>query len=164
MKTTDLVRDSLLAALLLALQVGLAWLPNIELVTLLLILFAVWFGSHGWIILYVFVLLEGLIYGFGLWWLSYLYVWAVLMAAALFMRRFRPGPLSWALLGGIFGLLFGGLCSLSYLAAGGPSAAFAWWISGIPSDIIHGISNFILILVLFTPLSRLFSFLKRHGQ
>ena len=70
MKTKELVRDAFLAALLLVLQVSLSWLPNIELVSLLMILYTLVFRRHVWVILYVFVILEGLIYGFGLWWFS----------------------------------------------------------------------------------------------
>lgn len=68
MKTKELVRDAFLAAILLVLQVSLSWLPNVELVSLLLILYTLVFRRHVWFILYVFVILEGLIYGFGLWW------------------------------------------------------------------------------------------------
>ncbi len=32
--------------------------------------------------------------------------------------------------------------------------AFAWWVSGIPFDIVHCLSNFVICLVLFKPLSR----------
>ena len=71
MKTKELVRDAFLAAILLVLQVSLSWLPNVELVSLLLILYTLVFRRHVWFILYVFVILEGLIYGFGLWWFSY---------------------------------------------------------------------------------------------
>ena len=39
MKTKELVRDAFLAAILLVLQVSLSWLPNVELVSLLLILY-----------------------------------------------------------------------------------------------------------------------------
>ena len=66
MKTKELVRDAFLAAILLVLQVSLSWLPNVELVSLLLILYTLVFRRHVWFILYVFVILEGLIYGFGL--------------------------------------------------------------------------------------------------
>ena len=41
MKTKELVRDAFLAAILLVLQVSLSWLPNVELVSLLLILYSV---------------------------------------------------------------------------------------------------------------------------
>ena len=32
--------------------------------------------------------------------------------------------------------------------------AITWWISGISTDIIHGVSNFIVCMVLFKPLKK----------
>lgn len=159
--TTNLVLDALLAALLLVSQVSLSWLPNIELVSLLLILYTRIFGKHVWLILYAFVLLEGLVYGFGLWWFTYLYVWPILPATVFLIYRNKPGTLSISLHSGIFGMLFGFLCSGFYFVSGGPGAALAWWIAGIPFDIIHGAGNFLLSLILFDPLYRLLTFLKR---
>lgn len=30
--------------------------------------------------------------------------------------------------------------------------AFTWWVAGIPWDIVHGVSNFIICLVLYRPI------------
>ena len=163
MSTKELVLDALLSAVLFLTQVSLSFLPNVELVSLLLILYTLVFRKHVWIILYVFVALEGLVYGFGPWWFSYLYVWAILCAASFALGKHGcPSSLSAALLSGIFGLLFGLLCAISWLFAGGPGAALAWWASGIPFDIIHGTGNFVLALILFQPLYSLLNRLKRN--
>lgn len=61
--TRELVLDALLSALLFVSQVIFSSLPNIELVSLLLILYTLVFGKHVWLILYVFVALEGLVGG-----------------------------------------------------------------------------------------------------
>lgn len=144
---------SVCTALLLAVQVAMAPLPNIELVSLLILLDTRVFRRQALLIVYAFVLLEGLIYGFQLWWIAYLYVWTVWWATVtVFNRRQRP-VLQWALLCGAFGLLFGGLCALLYLFFGGPAAAFGWWVAGIPMDLLHGAGNFTLTLILFRPLS-----------
>lgn len=157
----ELAVDGFLSAILLVSQVSLSWIANVELVSLLLILYALVFRKHVWFILYVFVVLEGLIYGFGLWWFSYLYVWIPLPAAVFLLWKDKPPKLfGAALLSGCFGLLFGLLCSVSYLFTGGPGAAFAWWSAGIPFDIVHGAGNFVLALVLFQPLYRLLTALK----
>lgn len=157
----ELATDGLLSALLFICQVSFSWIANVELVSLLLILYALVFRKHVWLILYVFVVLEGLFYGFGLWWFSYLYVWALLAAGVfLFFRNGPPHTFSVALLSGTFGMVFGLLCAFSYLLTGGPGAALGWWIAGIPFDIIHGISNFFLALILFRPMYRLLTALK----
>ena len=128
-------------------------LPNIEPVSLLVMLFAVVFGRRALYPIYVYVFLEIAVYGVHLWSVNYLYVWVLLAFAAWCLRDMRA-PWGWAVLSGGFGLLFGALCAPVYLTAGGIHAAVSWWISGIPYDIIHGVSNFVMALVLFTPLRR----------
>lgn len=46
------------------------------------------------------------------------------------------------------------MCSIPYLFIGGIHTAVAWWVSGIPFDMIHGVSNLVLMLVLYKPLRR----------
>ena len=142
---------ALCAALLIAQQVALAALPNIELVSLLVMLFTLRFRAKALYIIYVFVLAEGLIYGFGDWWFMYLYVWTVLAGLTWIFRGLRS-PWLFAALSGAFGLLFGTLCSFVYLAYYGPAAMIAKWISGLPFDLIHGAANFAVCLALWKPL------------
>lgn len=156
-KTKLTVKDiALIGVMIATIEVAknaLAFIPNVELVSLLIILYTLFFG---WKILFVipaFILLEGCIYGFGLWWIMYLYVWPLL---ALLTRIFRKqeSPWFWATLSGFFGLGFGALCAIPYIFLSGPKGAFAWWVAGIPYDIVHCVSNFIICAVLFRPLSK----------
>ena len=117
-RAREIVRLGLCAALLFVLKAALAPLPNIEAVTLLVILYTLWFGRGALLILCLFVTLEGAVYGFHLWWIAYLYVWAVLWLAVTLAGHRERSTLFWAALGGIFGLSFGFLCSFPYLAAG----------------------------------------------
>lgn len=133
----------------------MAQLPNMEPVSLLVMLLAVRFGWDGLWAVYLYVFLEIAVWGPGLWNIPYLYVWLLLFTAARALRNMKP-PLGWALLSGCFGLLFGGLCAPAYWLTGGWAAALSWWIAGIPMDLLHGAGNFVLALVLFAPLRRLF--------
>lgn len=110
----ELTIISLFGALLLVVQVGLSYLPNIELVSLLIIVFTIMLNAKIVYVLFIFVLAEGLLYGFGLWWFCYLYVWEIL-ALFVYIFRKRREPLFWAIVSGTFGLLFGVLCSFVYL-------------------------------------------------
>lgn len=154
-----IAEDGLFAAILFALQVALAFLPNVELVSLLVMLYARHLGRRVFPILFAFAVLEGLLYGFGIWWISYLYVWPILAWLSILLKKTQAPVFSYGILSCFFGFGFGLLCSIPYMA-GGLGAAFAWWIAGIPFDLIHGISNLILALALFAPLSRVFSVLK----
>lgn len=140
-----------LTALLFAGQVVMSFLPNLEIVSLLIILYTIFFGKKVFWMIYGFVLLEGFLYGFGMWWFQYLYLWSILAVISMFFRS-NTSPLFWSILSGFFGLSFGALCTLPYLIAGGPAAVFSYWVSGLGFDLIHCIGNVVLCLVLFKPL------------
>ena len=116
--TGMLVLFALLGAILVGLQVAMAALPNVEAVSLLVMVYTVVFGGAVAYILCVFVVLEMLIWGAGTWVISYLYVWAVLAVLAWSLRK-MDSRLGWAILSGSFGLAFGALCALVYLPVGG---------------------------------------------
>lgn len=151
MRTKDIVTMGIISAILITQQVALSFLPNIELVTLIIILSTIIYGWKTLYIIYVFVMVEGLIYGFGIWWINYLYVWTILMLITMLYRNKRS-PFFWAILAGTYGLCFGALCSIPYFFIGGASMAISGIISGIPFDAIHCISNYLVVLVLFKPL------------
>ena len=144
----------MLGALTFGAKVAMAGLPNIEPVSLMVMLFAVVFGWKALYPVYLYVLLEILLYGMNLWNINYLYVWAVLALAAMAMKKLK-NPLWWACLSGLFGLAFGFLCCPVYVAIGGFDYAIRWWLAGLPFDYTHAIGNFVIALVLFAPLRKL---------
>ena len=150
----QMVLFGVLGALTFALQVVMGPLPNIEPVSLLVMLFAVTFGWKSLYPVYIFVVMEILFYGFSVWNVYYLYVWAILAVAAILMRK-QQSPLVWALLSGVFGLVFGALCGIVDIFIGGFGYAAAKWVSGIPFDLLHCGGNFVIALVLFDPLRKL---------
>lgn len=157
----ELTVFGLLAALLCVSKFALSGLPNVEPVSLLLILYTLSYGKKALYILYTWVLFEGLIYGFGQWFFSYLYVWLVLWGLAMLFHR-QESTVLWAVVSGFYGLLFGLLCALSWGVLYGPAAAVSYWISGIPFDISHAVGNFVLALLLFRPLRRALELVNRR--
>ena len=147
----DVATIEIMSATLSAGKTALAFLPNIEVVSLLIIFYSIYFGRKAILAVFVFIAAECLIWGMGLWTVMYVYVWPILTVLAMVFRK-REGALFWAAVSGIFGLAFGGLCSLVYLFAGGFRTAFGWWVAGIPMDITHCIGNFVLMLALYKPL------------
>ena len=129
-------------------------LPNIEPVSLMVMLFAVIFGKKCLYPIYLYVMMEFLFYGINLWSINYLYIWTILAAAAYLLRRMEH-PLGWAMLSGTFGLLFGALCGIVDVFIGGFGYAAAKWVSGIPFDIAHCAGNFVIALLLFKPMRQL---------
>ena len=159
------VREVVLFGVLGALTFGakyvMSFLPNIEPVSLMVMLFAVVFGKKWVYPVYLYVAMEILFYGISLWNINYLYIWAVLALAAYCFRKMEH-PIGWAVLSGGFGLLFGALCAIVDVFIGGFGYAATKWISGIPFDIAHCVGNFIIALILFAPLRRLLE--KLYGQ
>ena len=135
-------------------------LPNIEPVSLMVMLFAVVFGWKALYPVCLYVLLEVLLYGISFWNLNYLYIWTVLAVVAIAMRKLQ-NPLWWAALSGLFGLAFGLLCSPVYMVIGGFDYGIRWWLAGIPFDVTHAIGNFVIALMLFVPLRKLLTKLYR---
>ena len=150
----EVVLFGILGALTFALKFAMAGLPNIEPVSLLMIVFA---GVFGWKALYpcyVYVAMEILTFGIGTWNVNYLYIWAILVMAARAMRNMDQ-PLAWALLSGVFGLFFGAFCAPVDVVIGGWSYAVSKWISGIPFDALHCGGNFVMALIMWKPLRNL---------
>ncbi len=151
LSTRELVSLALLGALMFAAKAAMASLPNIHLNAVLIILGAVFFGWRVMYSIVIYIMLEGLIFGFSLWWGCYWYLWPLLGTAAVLLRKNRS-PLIWAVAAGIHGLTFGALCSIPYLFIGGWAMALSSWVSGIPFDLAHCAGNFVLTLILFKPL------------
>lgn len=149
----ELALLSLMAAVMFGSKLVLAAVPNVHLNALLIILTTLCFGWRALYTVGAYVLLEGLVYGFGLWWISYVYAWPLLCLATMLLRR-NEGSLFWAIIAGGHGLCFGALCALPYIFISGFPSAVAYWIAGIPFDLIHCAGNFAVTLILLKPLLR----------
>ena len=102
----------------------------------------------------IYVLLEGLVFGFQIWWFSYVFVWPLLVVVAMAFRK-NDSALIWAVIAALWGLLFGPLMYIPYFCIlGGWKGYFAMWIAGIPYDLTHAAGNFVFTLVLYPPLHK----------
>lgn len=161
-KTRGLVTAAFLAAVLTASKYALDFLPNIELVSLLIILYTLEYPKLVFPAVYTYLLVYGALNGFGLWWFPQLYIWAILIVLARLARQNRS-VLLWALFSGIFGLCYGALYAVAHAVVAGPAGGAAYWIAGIPFDLLHGAGNFIAALLLFRPLRACLQRAKRAG-
>lgn len=150
----EMVLFSILGAMTFAAKYVMSFLPNIEPASLMVMLFAVVFGKKWVYPTYLYVAMEILFYGINLWSINYLYIWAVLAVVALLLKDMQSA-FGWAMVSGVFGLLFGALCGIVDVFIGGVSYAVTKWVSGIPFDIAHCFGNFFITLVMFNPLRKL---------
>ena len=147
----DITIMALMVAIIEVSKVVLAQIPNVELTTFWVIMFTLYFGTRIFYVIPVFILIEGMMYGFNLWWIMYLYSWPMLAIVVLAFKKMKTAW-EWSFVSGLFGLCFGFLCAIPYIFTSGIAGAFAWWVAGIPWDLVHGIANFFIMLVLYKPM------------
>ena len=94
--TKQLVRSALLGAFVFAGKWVLSGLPNIHPVALLVLIYTVCLGARSALAATaVYVMLEGLFYGFGDWWLAYCWAWPLWVLAVRALRRNDSAPVSY---------------------------------------------------------------------
>jgi len=154
----------MLGTILFAGKIIMEAFPNIHFVGMLIMVYTVTFRLKALIPIYIYVIISGVYAGFAAWWVPYLYIWTVLWGITMLLPRKMPSwlacilyPLVCSLHGFAYGTLYAPAQAL--LFGFNFEQTIAWIISGIPFDIIHGISNlFTGMLVL--PLSALLLRLK----
>lgn len=162
----EIVIFPMLGAVMFASTFVMKALPNIHLLALLIIAYTRVYRVHALIPIYIYVALEGVIQGFSLWWVPYLYIWTVLWAAVMLLPRRMSGPgaaVVYCVLGGLHGALYGTLWAPAQALFFGLSAraTLTWIVAGLPFDLIHGVSN-LAACTLALPLIALLTRLSRN--
>ena len=127
--------------------------PNVHPLSLFIAAFTAVYRVKALIPIYVYVFLEGLMGGFGLWWYPNLYIWTVLWLLIMLIPRnineVAAGILITVLttLHGIgFGLLY--MPYQCYVFFKGDwSFAYIWLLNGLPFDMMHAVGNFVSSLL-----------------
>lgn len=150
---------AMLGALMFATKKVMEVLPNIHLLGMLIMVYTLTYRKYALIPLYIYVLLDGIFMGFAPFWLPYLYIWAVLWGVTMLLPKRMPKAVAvpvyavvCALHGLCFGILYAPVQALLFHL--NRNATLAWIASGFPFDLIHGISNFCVGL-LIVPLTAL---------
>lgn len=154
---------ALLGALMFCSKIIMEALPNIHLLGMFTIVFALAYRQKGLIPLYVYVFINGAWAGFDLWWMPYLYIWTLLWGAAMLLPKRMPLPVAsvvYPLLCGLHGLLFGTLYApaQALMFGLGFKQMIAWIIAGLPWDAVHAVGNLVaglLVIPLWQLLAKL---------
>ena len=151
MNTKNICIFGLFGAMMYASKVIMSILPNIHLITFFIMLFTVIYGKDAIYIVYCYVFIDGLFSGFALWWIPYLYIWAIIWFISYKTLSRNSFPMIFAAMGFLFGITFGTMYApgQAILYRLNWNQIIAWIIAGIPFDIIHAISN--LIICSFVP-------------
>ena len=144
----ELAVFGMLGAMMFASKMLMEFLPNIHLLGVFTIATTVVYRQKALYPIYIYVLLNGLIAGFNVWWVPYLYIWTILWGATMLLPKSLPKkakPFVYMGLCGLHGFLYGILYAPAQALFFGLSfdATVAWIVAGFPFDAIHGVSNII---------------------
>ena len=142
----EIVIFGLLGALMYVSKMLMEVAPNIHLLSALVIAFTLTYRKKALYPIYTFVLIQGALSGFAMWWIPYLYIWTVLWGAAMLLpRRMKPAvqTVVCCLLCSAHGFLYGVLYAPAQALMFGLNfeGMLAWIAAGFPFDMIHGVSN-----------------------
>ena len=123
-------------------------LPNVHLLGVFVVAMTVVFRAKALYPIYIYVVLNGLFAGFSTWWIPYLYIWTILWGVIMLLPKNMPKKLQtivYMLVCSAHGFLFGVLYAPFQAIVYGLNfeGTLAWIASGLPFDIIHGVSNFL---------------------
>lgn len=170
LKLKDVAVLSLMGALMFAGDVLLEMLPNIHLVGVLIVVTTVVYRKWAILAIYVYVLMQGLLSGFDLWWIPYIYIWDFLWLFIMFIPKRLPDNIKnilyvvvCALHGYLFGILYAPSQVLLFFD-GDFSRMIPWIILGIPADIIHGTSNLILGTLFILPAVKILKLTNKYAK
>ena len=138
---------AMLGALMYASKVIMEIAPNIHLIGVFVIAITIVYRKKALYPIYIFVLLTGLLNGFSAWWVPYLYIWTVLWAVTMVLPRKIPAkvrPFVYMAVCALHGFGYGVLYAPAQALMFGLNfqGMISWIITGLPFDMIHGISNF----------------------
>lgn len=157
----DTVIFGMLGSLMFISKIIMEILPNIHLLGLLTMVYTLCFRARALIPIYIYVMLNGIYSGFSIWWIPYTYIWTILFLITLLLPKRMPKAVKAILyptVCAIHGFAFGALYSPAQALMFGFNfeQTVAWIVAGIPFDVIHGISNFVMGLLVL-PTSELLS-------
>ena len=140
-------------ALMFASKIAMEALPNIHLIGVFIVSLTVVYRAKALFPIYIYVLLTGLSGGFNMWWVPYLYIWTVLWGAVMLLPKKLPpkiAPIVYmtvcALHGFLYGTLYAPVQALMFRFT--LKQTLAWISAGLTFDMIHGIGNFALGLLI----------------
>ena len=162
----ELVIFAMLGALMYASKLIMEMAPNIHLIGVFIVAFTVVYRKKALYPIYIFVFLTGLLNGFNVWWVPYLYIWTVLWAAVMLLPRQMPKkiePIVYMVVCALHGFLYGVIYAPAQALLFGLNfeRTIAWIAAGFPFDITHGISNF-LCGTLILPIIRVLHRAEQH--
>ena len=152
-KLVDLLVFTMLGVILLISKLLMEALPNFHLIGTLITTYTIVYRKDALKPIYIFGMLFGLVYSFGIWWIPYLYIWAILWAMIMLLPKNMKPQVAvpvYMLVSGLHGLLYGALYAPAQALLYGYDfkTMVAWIIAGLPFDAMHCVGNVVLGLLI----------------
>lgn len=164
LKIREIAVFAMLGAVMFVSKVVMEGLPNIHLLGTFVVAFTFTYRAKALFPIYAYVLANGIWEGFSPFgWLPEVYLWIILWGVVMLLPKNMPSriaPIVYMTVSALHGFLFGIFYAPVYaLFSGiGWDRVWLWVLSGLPFDIIHGIGNFalgVLIIPIATLLRKL---------
>lgn len=151
----------MLGAVMYCSKIFMEFLPNVHLLGVFTIAFTLVYRKKALYPIYVYVMLNGLLAGFNMWWIPYLYIWTILWGVTMLLPKNAP-KIVYMLVCSAHGFLFGTLYAPAQAMMFGLDfkGTIAWIIAGFPYDCIHGVAN-LCVGILIVPIVKLLKKLDR---
>ncbi|MDR1003232.1 MAG: hypothetical protein LBL82_08200 [Oscillospiraceae bacterium] len=158
-RTQRVALIGMLCAVAVVGRIGMTFLPNVQPVTAILILTAVFVGVLDSLCSAVVIVVATNLYmGMGMWTFTQISAWSVIVLISWLIFRKKHNRyllLAWSLL---CGYLYGAAIStVSYniMSMGGANQGYVlYWLSGLPLDTYHALGNAVFVWFLYPLFSR----------
>ncbi len=157
-KLVDIIVFTMLGVIMFLSKLLMEPLPNFHLLGTLITSYTVVYRKDALKPIYIFVMISGLFYGFGLWWVPYLYTWTILWGMVMLLpKNMNPKvavPVYMAV-SGLHGLLYGVLYAPAQALLFGLNfeSTIAWIIAGLSFDTMHCVGN-VVLGILIIPITK----------
>jgi energy-coupling factor transport system substrate-specific component len=156
----DITIFAALGAIMYISKLLMLWIPNVHFLGLFIAAATLTYRVRALLPLYVYIMLDGVFYGFSVWWVPSLYTWLPLWLVFMLAGKLRlpkkvKVPL-YMVLCALHGLSYGTLYAPMHALMFGLNfhAMLAWIAAGLWFDIAHAVGNFAAASLIF-PLSAL---------
>lgn len=149
LKIKEIAIFGMLGALMYISKIVMDPFPNMHLLGVFTVAFTATYRKKALFPIYIFVFITGVFSGFAIWWIPYLYIWTVLWGVVMLLPKNMPkkiAPIIYIIVCSLHGVLYGVIYAPSQALLFGLdfNGMIAWIISGFYFDLIHGLSNLCL--------------------
>lgn len=160
--------DGMLCALAIIGRWALGALPNVQPVTVILILMAIYIGLWDSVAsAIVIVNVTNMIMGIGIWSMYQMFVWALIavVSGLLFRKHHHPlVMLVWCFaMGYVYGFTVSIFSYRTFTANGGTAGFLIYWINGLGVDSLHAIGNAVFVWFLQPLFAKLTEMAKKKA-